>query len=215
MNRREPKKFHPAAFSLTARPRPGALGAGAPVALASARIVRSGTAMTDSHASSPHPRIPVALVVDSLNDLIRALETAGGERQMISILLLSADGERLQCLAAPSLPRAYCNAIEGAPIGPRAGSCGTAAWFGHDVFVTDIEHDPRWTDYRDVALAHGLQACWSTPVSGADGHVAGTFAVYHREPRSPSEQEVAAIRLASRALAPLLEAARAARATAA
>ena len=85
---------------------------------------------------------------------------------------------------APSLPDAYNRAIHGATIGAQAGSCGTAAFRRKPVFVTDIETDPLWEPYRDLARAHGLRACWSFPILATDGHVLGTAAVYYRQPRT-------------------------------
>src|SRR5262249_42507234 len=45
---------------------------------------------------------------------------------------------------------------------------------------------------RDLALPHSLRACWSTPVFSSQGKVIATFAMYYREPRSPSaaDQEI-------------------------
>jgi CBS domain-containing protein len=100
-----------------------------------------------------------------------------------SILLLDDSGRFLTGGVAPSLPEAYCAAIEGAPIGPQAGSCGTAAWRKAEVFVGDIASDPLWADYKDFALPHGLAACWSSPIMSAAGEVLGTFAVYWPTPR--------------------------------
>src|SRR5207249_7510596 len=37
--------------------------------------------------------------------------------------------------------------------------------------------------------AHSLRACWSTPIFSSEGKVIGTFAMYYREPRSPSRRE--------------------------
>jgi PAS domain S-box-containing protein len=104
-----------------------------------------------------------------------------------SILLLDADGKRLRTGAAPSLPEAYNRSIDGALIDPRAGSCGTAASLKRAVVVTDIDADPLWTDYRALANIAGVRACASTPILSADGRVLGTFALYYREPRAPSE----------------------------
>jgi GAF domain-containing protein len=109
-----------------------------------------------------------------------------------SILLL--DGTTLRHGAAPRLPRAYRKAIDGSQIGPTAGSCGTAAFFGHPIYVSDIANDPLWVNYRDLAFEHGLRACWSTPIRNAEGTLLGTFAVYHQRPRSPTDQELEAIR---------------------
>ena len=102
---------------------------------------------------------------------------------LASILLV--DDDRLRHGAAPSLPKAYTDAIDGAVIGPSAGSCGTAACRGEQVIVEDIATDPLWGAYRDLALPHSLRACWSTPVFSSQHKVIATFAVYYREPRRP------------------------------
>ena len=106
---------------------------------------------------------------------------------LASILLV--DDNRLRHGGAPSLPKAYTDAIDGALIGPSAGSCGTAAYRGEQVIVEDIATDPLWADYREAALPHSLRACWSTPVFSSHGNVIATFAMYYREPRSPSRRE--------------------------
>jgi signal transduction histidine kinase len=106
-----------------------------------------------------------------------------------SILLLSPDGKHVRHGAAPRLPEAYNRVVHGAPIGPAAGSCGTAAFLGRPVIVTDIETDPLWERYRELARTHGLRACWSTPILRRDGRVLGTFALYYREPRAPDKED--------------------------
>lgn len=103
-----------------------------------------------------------------------------------SVLLVEAG--RLQHCAAPSLPAAYCQAVDGLAIGPCVGSCGTAAYRGQPVFVADIAEDPLWADYRQLALSHGLRACWSTPIFDTQRKVLGTFAVYRRQPGLPDER---------------------------
>ena len=117
---------------------------------------------------------------------------AGGEL-ITSILLLSADGKRLSHGAAPNLPASYRQAIDGSEIGPCAGSCGTAAYFGRPVYVSDIATDPLWREYRRLALPHGLRSCWSTPIRSGDGSILGTFAIYHRVAGSPTREEIEAI----------------------
>lgn len=130
-----------------------------------------------------------------LNRHLIAIEASAETDLLTSILLLDPDGKRLRHAAAPSLPKSYCDSIDGAEIGPEAGSCGTAAYLGHAVYVTDIATDRLWKDYRDLALEHGLSACWSTPILDPAGSVLGTFAIYHLSPRSPTREEVEAIRL--------------------
>jgi len=130
---------------------------------------------------------------DVLNRHLLIVEEMCDDEILTSVLLLSPDGKHLTHGAAPSLPQAYREAIDGSEIGPAAGSCGTAAYSGIPVYVTDIATDPRWAAYREVALPHGLRSCWSTPIRHADGHVMGTFAIYHRTSCGPVKAELAAI----------------------
>jgi PAS domain S-box-containing protein len=104
---------------------------------------------------------------------------------LCSVLLLDSEGTTLRHGAAPSLPYEYCRAIDGCVIGPSVGSCGTAAHCGKAVVVSDIANDILWKDFRQLALSHGLKACWSTPIFSRAGKVLGTFAVYYREVREP------------------------------
>ena len=103
---------------------------------------------------------------------------------IVSILSVDSAGI-LHPLASPGLPTDYSRAIEGLSIGPVAGSCGTAAYRGEPVLVTDINHDPLWADYKHLAQKSGLQACWSLPVRNGCGRIAATFALYFREARGP------------------------------
>src|SRR3984893_5801026 len=129
-----------------------------------------------------------AVILDALCRLVE--ELAGGT--LSSILLLDPNASCLRHGAAPSLPAPYTEAIDGLAIGPFAGSCGTAAYSGKAVAVFDIATDPLWADYRDLALAHGLRACWSTPILSSEGRVLGTVAIYYRELRlrTPYEENI-------------------------
>ena len=120
---------------------------------------------------------------DVLSELVRLVEDMAPET-IASILLMDATGTHIQHGAAPSLPDEYNQAIHGTLIGPLAGSCGTAAFRCQPVFVADIETDPLWEPYRDLARSHGLRACWSFPIRASDGHILGTAAVYYRQPRT-------------------------------
>src|SRR5438128_2878087 len=113
---------------------------------------------------------------------------------LASILLMDPNGRQLRHGGAPNLPKAYTEVIDGAFIGPAVGSCGTAAYRAEQVIVSDIAADPLWADFRELALAHSLRACWSTPIFSSEGKVIGTFAMYYREPRSPSPLEQDTIR---------------------
>ena len=110
-----------------------------------------------------------------------------------SVLLLDEDGRRLRTGAAPSLPEGFCRALDGLAIGPAAGSCGTAAFTRRTTVVADIAADPLWRDWRGLALAHGLRACWSVPILSIRGETLGTFAIYFKVPRAPRAPELAMI----------------------
>ncbi|MBL8680477.1 MAG: PAS domain S-box protein [Myxococcales bacterium] len=108
---------------------------------------------------------------------------------LCSVLIVDKSAGCLRFGAGRSLPDEYNRAVDGVPIAPKAGSCGTAAFRGATVTVTDIATDPLWDDYRAIALAHGLRSCVSVPiissgnVPGFDkGEVIGTFALYNRSP---------------------------------
>ena len=132
---------------------------------------------------------PLAAVLEVI---VRGVE-AQHEQAICSILLLDETGTRVQLGAAPNLPDFYNEAIHNAPIGPKAGSCGTAAFRGERVIVEDIAHDPLWEDYRDLAEAAGLGSCWSEPIKSADGRVLGTFAIYHHTAHSPNVGDIETI----------------------
>ncbi len=109
------------------------------------------------------------------------------------VLLLDADGEHLRHAAAPSLPRTFCRALDTVGIGPSAGSCGTSAFTRRTILTADIATDPLWRDSRDIALAHGLRACWSIPIVSSQDRVLGVFAVYFRQPQIARADEIAAL----------------------
>jgi PAS domain S-box-containing protein len=125
----------------------------------------------------------LAEILDSLCLLVEA--KAGDVLASITLL----DGDHLRPGGAPSLPKAYTDAINGAAIGPSMGCWGTAAYRGEPVIVEDIATDPLWADYRDLALSHSLCACWSTPIFSSQGKVIATFEMYYREPRRPAQRD--------------------------
>src|SRR5579862_5442323 len=132
----------------------------------------------------------------SLPDVLRAL-TMGIEKMasgcLCSILLLDESG-RLRIGAGGSLPEEYMRIVDGLPIGPEVGSCGSAAFNNETTIVSDIATDPRWATAKELAAGFGLRACWSVPIRDPNNHVLGTFAMYHRSPVSPKTGELAIVR---------------------
>ena len=163
-------------------------------------------AMPNATAREGRRDTEMAMVVAraKLTEVVLDTEAQGHGAFVASILLLK--GTRLYHLTAPNLPAAYTAAIDGIEIGRTVGSCGTAAYCGHPVYVADIANDPLWTGYPEIkklALDAGLKACWSMPVFYS-GKVLGTFAIYHREVRNPTVAERQLIRDAAASAAGLL-----------
>ena len=122
--------------------------------------------------------------LDALCRLIE--EIASGT--LCGIVLVDSIGNRLQHGAAPSLPLSYNESIHGRPVNLFSGPCAMAVSLKEQVIAADVALDTRWDTYewRALAMAHGLRACWSTPILSSDDRVLGAFAIYSREPGSPS-----------------------------
>lgn len=144
---------------------------------------------------------PLPRVLDALVGVIE-LEASD---LIASILLLDDDGMHLRHGAAPGLPAVFREAVDGTVIGPRVGSCGTAAYRRETVIVEDIETDPLWRSYRGLAHRHGLRACWSTPILDSQARVLGTFALYWRVPSRPQPHHEQLIAVATHIAAIALE----------
>src|ERR1700737_4415465 len=73
-------------------------------------------------------------LAEILDSLCRLVEAQAGD-VLASILLV--DGDHLRHGGAPSLPKAYTDAINGMMIGASAGPWGTADYRGEPVIVED------------------------------------------------------------------------------
>ena len=138
----------------------------------------------------------------TLKEILNALCLIIQEHQrgtLASVLLLRPDGLHLESVAGPSLPKEWTEQMEKLPIGPCAGSCGTAAYRGRPVIVSDIATDPLWEvpEHRAAAIGLGLRASWSNPILSSEGKVLGTFCVYSRETRSPNSHDLGVMEMAT------------------
>ena len=114
--------------------------------------------------------------------------------------MLELEHNKLLHGGAPSLPKAYCDAVNGLENGPSVGSCGTSTYTGQRVLVENIETDPKWEKIKQYALPHGMRCCWSEPIKASSGKVLGAFGMYYNHPALPNTAElhdlIAAARLA-------------------
>jgi PAS domain-containing protein len=129
-------------------------------------------------------------LAQTTNELLMGIEGIFPE-MICSVLEVDDAQEKLHNLAAPQLPKAYCDAIENLSVGPHVGSCGTAVFHRRQVIVTDIENDFLWADYAGLAKQFGLKACWSTPVISSKGSkVLAVFGIYYNCVREPNDSEL-------------------------
>lgn len=105
------------------------------------------------------------------------------------VYLIDWSGSKFRIGAVPSLPATFNDPIDGLTVSPQVGPCGVAALTKTQVIATDLESDPLWQSsaIRPLALAHGLRSHWSTPIYAQEGRVLGTFAIFNREPASPTQ----------------------------
>lgn len=129
---------------------------------------------------------------DVLADLVTAIEERHPHRRA-SIQLYDTAENRIRHGAAPSLPATFTEALDGISVASEAEPCTTAMHRGQAVVVEDVATDPRWDDYRDLALSHELRACWSTPITGSDDEILGAITVYAPDPSRPHESDRALI----------------------
>ena len=142
-----------------------------------------------------------ARLADVLESLCNAIDAQSPD-VMSSVLLMDPDGKRLWPTAGQRVPKEWNSAITPLPIGPRMGSCGTAAFRKERVINSDIASDPLWSgspaeEYREIALRNGVRATWSQPIISKSDELLGTFAMYYAEPRSPSASDLQLIEGAS------------------
>jgi PAS domain S-box-containing protein len=169
--------------------------AGRPARLVLARDI---TQLKRQQARSAHQERVLSLVAagaplaDVMETIVRGVE-AQHPGLLCSVLLLDAGGLRLRMGSAPSLPAFFNDAADGLPVGAGVACCGEAAFSGQRVIATDIQSDPRWQPYRELAARAGVAACWSEPIRSRAGAVLGTFATYHRHTHQPDANEIAAI----------------------
>ncbi|MCD8512930.1 MAG: sensor domain-containing diguanylate cyclase [Nitrincola sp.] len=109
---------------------------------------------------------------------------------LCSIMLKPEDEHVLVPVASPSLDAKYLEVIKQVPIIVGAGSCGTAAATRERVIIPDIQSHPYWQSVREAVVEANLRACWSQPVIDHSGRVLATFAIYHREISSPTDEEL-------------------------
>ncbi len=131
---------------------------------------------------------PLPTILEELCYLVDNIQA----NSMSSVLLVDS-ANCLRTGAAPRFPKDFISLVDGLKIGPSVGSCGTAAYRKEQVIVADIENDPLWADYRELALKYGLRAGWSSPIFSSDRRVLGVFGIYWDKPHTPAQSHLGLI----------------------
>jgi formate hydrogenlyase transcriptional activator len=135
-----------------------------------------------------------ASLSEILNELCSVIDAYASATSQV--LLMDPTGHQLLPLAGPNFPPAVTAAFAPWPVGPNRGCCGTAAFLGKRVIVSDMSTDPRWPQdeqgevARRFVMDHGLHAAWSEPLISNSGEVLGTFCIGYSQPRTPTSQDL-------------------------
>lgn len=138
-----------------------------------------------------------------INKVVSNIESLIPE-SLCTVLSLTEENT-IKHIAGNKIDYNYIQAIDGIPIGPSVGSCGTAMYTGKSVFVSDIDHDPLWQPYLEVVQPYGFKSCWSVPVKKRTGKVMASFAVYFKTNKTPRKEEINLLERVSNLIGVLIE----------
>src|SRR5271170_1738359 len=124
-----------------------------------------------------------------LAELCRRVE-ARMPGMLCAVLLTDRSGARLRLGAAPNLPAGCHEVLDGCVIGADSLPCAVAAHKRELVVVADLYTDPEWSRYKEVALAHGMQACWAAPIISGKSVLLGALAAFYRQAHQPGPEEL-------------------------
>ncbi|GKS68932.1 PAS domain S-box-containing protein/diguanylate cyclase (GGDEF) domain-containing protein [Nitrosomonas sp. PY1] len=157
---------------------------------------RKNTELSDNKNTEILEMIAIGQPAADIYDAIALMYEARHPGMRCSMLEL--EGNKLLHGGAPSLPKEYCDAVNGLEYGPNVGSCGTSTYTGKRVLVENIETDPKWKEIKHLALPHGMRCCWSEPISNSSGKILGAFGMYYNHPALPNEKELKDLKAGAR-----------------
>ena len=129
---------------------------------------------------------PLEAALASITEVVERVLPAS----ICCIRLFDPEKRVLRHVTGKNLPREYVALMDDYPAEIRFGSCAAAIALQRQIIVPDISKDALWEHRREAALKSGLHACWSTPITGADGRMLGTFATYLRRTGMPSRRDL-------------------------
>jgi PAS domain S-box-containing protein len=126
---------------------------------------------------------PIHAVLDALCHLVEQIDNDCHS----GILLIESDSKTFRRGGASSFTSAYVDALHGISAVEELGPGALAAVSKTVVVVEDVVSERRWgPGWRELSLAHGVRACWSTPILSRGHEALGAFAIYRTDPGSPT-----------------------------
>ncbi len=165
---------------------------------------KQNEALLDAQKTALEMLVVGAPLKEIFTYLTQVTESQTDTPSIAAILLFGKDG-LLRHGAAPLLPDAYNNAIDGLKARADLGTCSVAAVTGEIVVTPDIDGDPKWSTIKHLPLDLGLLSAWSQPIRSRNGEVLGTFGTYFKERREPSAHEKRVVAVLARIAALAIE----------
>lgn len=139
-----------------------------------------------------------------LEKMVRDIEAMHSD-VYCALVLTKNLGKLVQTVIAPSLPQALLQTLRQLQLEVGNGSLATSIAIKQRVMVENVMTHPYWVNHREAALASGVQAGWSEPILTADGDVLGAFAIYYRQPQTPSALEQSMIEQATKLMSLVID----------
>jgi PAS domain S-box-containing protein len=129
-----------------------------------------------------------APLAEALGILIRtAIEQTDGNARC-AFYSVNREGTKLHHVVGMS--EDYARHVEGFKVSPDSLACGLAVATGEPVITPDVFLEPRWKPLLWLAHQYEFRGCWSFPVGTSVGKLVGTFAMYFKEPRTPTPADL-------------------------
>jgi signal transduction histidine kinase/CheY-like chemotaxis protein len=151
------------------------------------RVLRRNEAWLAGQTRAFQAAVNGAPLEQALGILVRtAIEQADSDARCAFNI---ANQELTQLRHVVGMSEPYARDIDGFKIGLDSLACGLAVATGAPVITHDVLQEPRWASWVWLAEKYGYRACWSFPVETSAGHRVGSFAMYFRDPRSPTPED--------------------------
>lgn len=144
-------------------------------------------------------------LVESLAILARLVHEETGGEAHTAFYLANEPGAQLHPVrGAGTMTDAYLDEVDGFRTGTDSQASGLAVPTGEPVITADVETEPRWTPWVEIARAYHYRGCWSFPIKTRQRQAVGTLVMYFQEPRAATPDDLALARIVTQTAAVLI-----------